>query len=87
MFVYLLLGAAVGALIYGFVPQDFVVRVAGADNPLAIPLAAVIGIPMYIRAETIIPVSSVLISKGIPINETADGEQPSVTGPAFWYNG
>ncbi|RJX21911.1 MAG: permease [Desulforudis sp.] len=67
VFVYLLLGAAVGALIYGFVPQDFVVRVAGADNPLAIPLAAVIGIPMYIRAETIIPVSSVLISKGMGI--------------------
>ncbi|MEM2123919.1 MAG: permease, partial [Methanolinea sp.] len=62
---YLLLGAAAGAFIYGFVPEDLIVSLAGPENPLAIPAAAVIGIPMYIRAETIIPVSAVLLAKGM----------------------
>ena len=64
---YLLLGAGIGAFIYGFVPGDLIVSLAGPDNPLAIPVAAVIGIPMYIRAETIIPISAVLLEKGMGI--------------------
>lgn len=62
---YLVLGAAIGAFIYGFVPEDLIISLAGPENPLAIPAAAIIGIPMYIRAETIIPVSSVLLTKGM----------------------
>ncbi|MDI6709091.1 MAG: permease [Thermoanaerobacterales bacterium] len=67
VFWYLLLGAAIGALIYGFVPERLVVWAAGPQNPLAIPVAALIGIPMYLRAETIIPISAVLIGKGISL--------------------
>jgi uncharacterized protein len=67
IFVYLMIGAAVGAAIYGFVPQEIIVKVAGPDNPLAIPVAAFIGIPMYIRAETIIPISAVLMGKGMGV--------------------
>ncbi len=65
VFWYLLLGAAIGALIYGFFPQDLVVRLAGPGNPWSIPIAAVIGVPMYIRAETIIPISAALVGKGM----------------------
>ena len=65
VFWYLLLGAGIGAFIYGFVPQDLVVRLAGPGNPWAIPVAAVAGIPMYIRAETIIPISAALVGKGM----------------------
>lgn len=65
MFLYLLIGAAIGAFIYGFIPQDLITQIAGPDNPLAIPVAAVIGIPMYVRAETIIPIGIALISKGM----------------------
>lgn len=64
---YLILGAAIGAFIYGFIPEELIVAVAGPDNPLAIPVAAVIGVPMYIRAETIIPISAVLVEKGMGI--------------------
>ena len=42
--VYLLIGVALGAGIYGYMPQDFVLKIAGADNPFAIPVAAVLGI-------------------------------------------
>jgi len=64
---YLLLGAGIGAFIYGFVPGDLIVAVAGPGNPLAIPVAAIIGVPMYIRAEPLIPVSAVLLEKGMGI--------------------
>ena len=67
IFLYLIIGAAIGAAIYGFVPEELIVRVAGPDNPLAIPVAAIVGIPMYIRAETIIPISAVLMGKGMGV--------------------
>lgn len=64
---YLLIGAAIGAFIYGFVPEDLIIKVAGPGNFFTIPVAAVIGIPMYIRVETIIPIGSVLLAKGMSI--------------------
>lgn len=64
---YLLIGVAIGAAIYGYVPNDLVVRLAGPDNPLAIPVAALIGIPLYIRAETVIPIGVALTQKGMSI--------------------
>jgi len=67
VFWYLLLGAAIGAFIYGFFPQDVVVRWAGPDNPWSIPIAAAIGVPMYIRAETVIPISAALVGKGMGV--------------------
>lgn len=48
-------------------PQDFVLKIAGADNPLAIPVAAVLGIPLYIRAESAIPIGIALMGKGMSI--------------------
>ena len=65
VFLYLLLGAGIGAFIYGFVPTDLLGRFAGKDNLWAVPLAALVGIPMYIRTETMIPIASVLIAKGV----------------------
>lgn len=67
VFWYLLLGAGIGAFIYGFFPQDLVVRVAGPGNPWSIPVAALIGVPMYIRAETVIPISAALVGKGMGV--------------------
>lgn len=65
--VYLLIGVAIGAGIYGYVPQDFVTKIAGPDNLFAIPIAALIGVPLYIRAETAIPIGLALLQKGMSI--------------------
>ncbi|WP_062261481.1 permease [Endozoicomonas arenosclerae] len=62
---YLIGGIALGSAIYGFMPTEFVAQVASDSNPLAIPVAAVIGIPLYIRAEAVIPLSSALAAKGM----------------------
>ena len=61
----MLVGVSLGALIYGFVPSDFIAAHASVDSLFAVPIAAVIGIPLYVRAETLIPLSAVLVSKGM----------------------
>ena len=71
MIPYLLLGAAIGAFIYGFLPADWILAAAGPENLFAIPAAAVIGIPLYIRAETILPISAALLSKGMGVGTVA----------------
>ena len=63
--IYLLIGVGIGAGIYGYMPQDFVLRYAGPDNIFAIPVAAIIGIPLYIRTETAIPIGVALMQKGM----------------------
>lgn len=62
---YLMAGIALGSLIYGFMPTEVIASVASDENPFAIPVAAVIGIPLYIRAEAVIPLSAALAAKGM----------------------
>ncbi|GIU05728.1 MULTISPECIES: permease [unclassified Shewanella] len=64
---YLLIGILVGSLIYGFIPTDLIAKYAGEGTWYAIPIAAVIGIPLYIRAEAVIPLSSALVAKGMAL--------------------
>ncbi|TDB52788.1 permease [Photorhabdus khanii] len=64
---YLLIGAGIGSLIYGVVPGEWIANIAGADNPFAIPVAAAVGVPLYIRAETLIPIGLALQSQGMSI--------------------
>ncbi|QDO93166.1 permease [Formosa sediminum] len=62
---YILLGAIISAISVVFVPDSFVEKYLGNDNPLAILLAAIIGVPLYLRIEMAIPLLSVLIGKGM----------------------
>ncbi len=64
---YLLVGTAAGAAIYGLVPTSWVVAVAGPGQPFAIPLAAALGVPMYVNAETFFPISDALLQKGVGV--------------------
>ena len=64
---YLIIGVALGAVIYGYMPSDWVLKIAGPDNPFAVPVAAIIGVPLYIRAETAIPIGAALMGKGMSI--------------------
>lgn len=67
IFWYLIIGVALGAVIYGYMPSDWVLKIAGPDNPFAVPVAAIIGVPLYIRAETAIPIGVALMGKGMSI--------------------
>jgi uncharacterized membrane protein YraQ (UPF0718 family) len=65
--IYVLLGIGVGALIHGYAPIDFVAKYAGRDNPLAVPLAVLIAIPLYSNAAGTIPIVQALMGKGMPL--------------------
>jgi len=64
---YILIGIAIGAIIHGYAPADFLVNIAGPDNPLAVPIAVLIGIPLYSNAAGMLPIMQVLTSKGMAI--------------------
>ena len=67
IWLYVVIGIGIGAALHGYVPQDLVARYAGADNPLAVPVAVLIGLPLYSNATGIIPVAEALLGKGVPI--------------------
>lgn len=62
---YLFIGVLIGALIHDFIPQEFIVKYASGDKLWTIPIASIIGIPMYIRVEAILPIADALVSKGM----------------------
>lgn len=64
---FLLVGVTLGAAIYGFVPDEIIVKYASEDNLFAVPVAAVIGIPLYVRVEALIPLAAVLVGKGMSL--------------------
>lgn len=62
---YVLIGAAISAVSAIFLPADIVEKYVGNDNWFAIPVAAVISVPLYLRIEMALPLLDVLISKGM----------------------
>lgn len=67
VWVYVLIGIAVGAGMHGYVPEGFFESYLSADNPFAVPVAVLVGIPLYAGATGIVPVMQVLVAKGVPI--------------------
>lgn len=67
VWLYVLIGVGLGAGLHGYVPQEWFMEYAGADNIFAVPLAVLVGIPLYSNATGIIPVAEVLLNKGVPI--------------------
>lgn len=62
---YILLGIGVGGIIHGYAPMELLSKYAGPDNPFAVPLAVLIGIPLYMNAVGMIPILQVLTEKGV----------------------
>lgn len=64
---YIVLGIGFGAFIHGFVPVGFLANVAGANNPLAVPIVVIVGIPLYSNAAGTIPIIEALMEKGMAV--------------------
>ena len=67
---YVIIGIGIGAWIHGYVPTDFLANYAGSDKWYAVPLAVLIGIPLYSNAAGVIPFVSVLTEKGVSMGTT-----------------
>ena len=62
---FLLVGIGIGAVIHGWLPEGFFERYAGPGNPLAVPFAVLLGIPLYSNAAGVLPLVEALYAKGL----------------------
>lgn len=67
IWLYVIVAIALGGFIHGYAPEDFLVQYAGRDNVLAVPLAVLIGVPLYSNAAGVIPIVTALIQKGMSL--------------------
>lgn len=67
VFLYVVIGIGLGALMHGYVPEGFFENYLQADAWYAVPLAVVLAVPMYANAAGIVPVVQVFVAKGIPL--------------------
>lgn len=64
VFPYILVGVGIGALIHNWIPESWIQKVVGSDNPLGVVLATICGVPMYADIFGCIPIAESLLSKG-----------------------
>ncbi len=79
VWIYILIGIAVGAGAHGYIPENFMVSIMDKSHWYSVPLSILIGVPLYSNAAGIIPIVSVLIEKGVPLG-TALAFMMSVIG-------
>lgn len=65
IWVYLLIGIGIGAFIHGYAPQDLLVKYAGEGNLFAVPIATILGVPLYSNAVGSLPIVEALLNKGV----------------------
>ena len=61
---YVLIGVGIGAIIHNWIPEEFIVKVLGDNNPFGVVLAAIAGVPMYADIFGTIPIAEALLAKG-----------------------
>jgi len=67
VFPYVVLGVAIGALIHGFIPESLITKYLSIKSWYVIPLATLIGVPIYANSVSVIPVIEALVGKGVPM--------------------
>ena len=67
VFLYVIIGIGIGALMHGYVPEGFFEKYLQADTWYAVPLAVILAVPIYANAAGIVPVIQVFVAKGIPL--------------------
>ena len=67
VFWYIIIGIGIGAMMHGFIPTGFFEAYISKDNPFAVPIVVILGVPMYSNAAGVLPIIQVFVQKGIPI--------------------
>jgi hypothetical protein len=67
VFKFLVIGVALGSIIYGFIPEEFILKYAGTENWFAVPISAIIGVPLLVRVESAIAIGLALMQKGMSV--------------------
>lgn len=79
IWIYIVIGIAVGAGAHGYIPDDYLAELMNKANWYSVPLAILLGVPLYSNSAGIIPIISVLIEKGVSLG-TALAFMMSVIG-------
>lgn len=82
IWMYVIAAIALGGFIHGYAPEDFLTQYAGKDNIWAVPMAVLIGVPLYSNAAGVIPIVTALIQKGMSLG-TALAFMMAVTALSF----
>ena len=67
VWLYIIIGVGIGALIHGYVPVDLVLKYAGKSNPFAVIIAVFLGVPIYANCAGAIPIVQAILEKGLPL--------------------
>lgn len=67
VFFYIIIGAFIGAIIKEAVPTHFLTSIGDYNQWIIIPIAAIIGVPLYIRLSTMLPIANALLAGGFPL--------------------
>ncbi len=67
VWLYVIIGVAIGGIFHGYAPEGILEKYAGKDNLLAVPIAVLIGVPLYSNVMAMIPIVESLIGKGLPV--------------------
>jgi len=67
VWLYVIIAIGIGGFIHGYVPEDFLVRYAGPQNPFGVPVAVALGVPLYSNAAGVIPIVYALMEKGMSL--------------------
>jgi len=67
IWLWIIVGVAIGAIIHNYVPQDTIHRIIDSTGIFSVPLATLLGVPMYGSCAAIVPIAVVLFEKGIPL--------------------
>ena len=65
VWLYILIGVGIGAAIHNWIPQDLITALIGSDNWWSVPLAALVGVPMYADIFGTLPIAEALVAKGV----------------------
>jgi len=82
IWIYILIAIGIGGFIHGYVPQDLIENISKTSGIFGVPLAVLLGIPLYSNAAGVLPVVQPLIEKGVPIG-TALALMMSITALSF----
>lgn len=67
VWLYILIGVGIGAVIHGFIPEKFILSILGDNNPFSVIIATFIGVPMYADIFGTLPIAEALVLKGVQI--------------------
>jgi len=67
VWLYVVIGIGLASIVHGFVPETFFEKIVNAGGVFAVPIAVILGVPLYANCAALVPIAAVLVGKGVPL--------------------